>query len=138
MPNSRLQKKLLNQRTHASHSNQSTSKCLKCSLDSDKKKHTLPNVTELHIEGINIDNLFFNAIVIKYETSDKANIQIINNNIQSLEFKIKGMDIDHFYKHVNSLNTTLASQIMIVPYLFSSYKKFSGIVLSGDNSQKFD
>ena len=33
----------------------------------------------------------------KSEATSKANIQNVKNKIQALDFKIKGMDIDHFH-----------------------------------------
>ena len=53
------------------------------------KKHNLPNVTEVHILGINISALLLNVTTIKSDDSDKANIQIIKKNTQVIDIKIK-------------------------------------------------
>ena len=62
----------------------------------------------------------------KSEAKGKAKIQRINNSIQYLVLKIKGIDNNHFNKNVNSLTTVMAAHGMIMPdlmyYLFKAYK----------------
>ena len=90
------------------------------------KKHILPIVTEFQISGITIDALLLNSTMKKSEAKGKAKIQRINNSIQYLVLKIKGIDNNHFNKNVNSLTTVMAAHGMIMPdlmyYLFKAYK----------------
>ena len=103
------------------------------------EKRNLPNVTEGHISGISIAALLSNVVMRKYDASDKANIQSINNNIQVIDLNIKGMDIDHFHKNVNYLTTLMAVHSSIIldvlHPLFKAYNS-SRIVSSGINPHK--
>ena len=59
--------------------------------------------------------------------------------IQTMDINIKGIDIDHFHEHVNSLTNALAAHGMIMMHLMhhllKSYKFFRTLV-SGSNSHK--
>ena len=50
----------------------------------------------------------------KYEAAGEANIHFVNNKIQALDLNITGMDIYHFHKHVNFLNTELSAHGRII------------------------
>ena len=103
------------------------------------KKHNLPNVTEVHILGINISALLLNVTTIKSDDSDKANIQIIKKNTQVIDIKIKKVDIDHFHEHANSLTIVMAVHSAVIPDQLNPLFKacnFSRIVISGINSHK--
>ena len=85
----------------------------------------LPNLTEFQISGITIAAMLFNVVMRKSESSGKADIQIIKNQIQALYLNIKGIDIDHCNENINSMTTALAAPGMIMTYimhhLFKAY-----------------
>ena len=70
---------------------------------------------ECKIVCITIYALLSNDIIRTFEATGKANIHIIKNKIQAVALRIKVLDIDQFHEHVNSLTTTLASHINIMP-----------------------
>ena len=95
-------------------------------MNVDIKKHIIPRLIEFHIVGITIDTLLLKLTMRKSEAEGKAKIQRINNLIQYLDLKIKGIYNNHFNENMNSLTTSMAAHRIIMTYLmyylFQAYK----------------